>query len=224
MDTEVQNILREIRERVRAGAPAGEASPQLELVQPASAPFEMRESSSKLAQAASHLATVERARDQLPPLTSKRSGLLARLELWFKRQARRATRWYAWEQVNFNEAVSHALGDLVDAFAAYERETAKLHEQTSSLQQLKPQLDSRFARLEARLALLEERASGDQMGDASLSEIRAEIEGLRRLLDERISQARQEQCHRIAELRDEQRVSFKQLALEIRETQSRRRE
>ena len=60
----------------------------------------------------SYLTTTARAWDRLPPLVSNRSGLIARVELWLKRQLKRATHWYTWEQVNFNAAVHHALRDL----------------------------------------------------------------------------------------------------------------
>jgi predicted transcriptional regulator len=79
----------------------------------------------------------ESTRDCLPPLTTYRSGLLARLELWIKRQLKRSTHWYMYEQVNFNSAVHASLVDVLNVLSRYEQQIASI--------------DSRMAQLEARL-------------------------------------------------------------------------
>ena len=78
-----------------------------------------------------YLTTTARAWDRLPPLVSKRSGGLARLELWVKRRFKQATRWYSWEQINFNAAVHHALRDTLDALLDLERQLAELRRRWS---------------------------------------------------------------------------------------------
>jgi hypothetical protein len=118
----------------------------------------------------------------VPPLVSNRSGSIARVELWFKRQLKRATHWFTWEQVNFNAAVHQALRELLPVMAAHEHE----------LQILKAQ----FAAAETKLTELEAVSGGTQ----------TRVEGLTNELSERD-----------AHLRDEQRVCFKQLALETSE-------
>jgi hypothetical protein len=128
-ETEVESILREIRERVaqqRAASPTavvnGNGAGNAELASPAN-----NESlAENLALINSHLTTTGRAWDRLPPLVSNRSGTAARLELWLKRQFKRATRWYSWEQVNFNAAVHQALRDLLPLLSALQNEIVRL--------------------------------------------------------------------------------------------------
>src|SRR6185503_12796690 len=128
-DTEVENILREIRERVYAEQEAL-APARLNGANGSDSSSENGQmESGEVARLESYLTTTARAWDRLPPLVSNRSGTTARLELWFKRHLKRATRWYAWEQVNFNAAVHHALRDMVDLFSAYEKKLADQRQQ-----------------------------------------------------------------------------------------------
>ena len=185
-DTEVEQTLREIRERVRAEAQAralarpahGGGDGALSAAEP---------SADARARLQANLATLERTYDKLPPMTSYRSGFAARVELWVKRQLRRATRWFTWEQVNFNAAVLASLRDTLDALASYEQSLLRLRAETD-------------ARLDALRATLEE-GSAPPFG-----ELRAEVE-----------RTRDEGRERAAHLAEEQRVSFKQLSLEAAE-------
>jgi hypothetical protein len=72
---------------------------------------------------------------------SNRQGWKAQVELWFKRQIKRATWWYVWEQVNFNAATNDALRALMTALARQkERELelcARLDELQAGIQSLK---------------------------------------------------------------------------------------
>src|SRR5687767_6384898 len=124
VEREVEDTLREIRERVlaesaRAGA---ESQPTLRAQEAAThaaggAPqltHADARTGESLARLGANLSTTERAWSRLPPLMSNRRGAAARLELWIKRQIKRATHWFTWEQVNFNSAVHHALGDMRD--------------------------------------------------------------------------------------------------------------
>lgn len=122
-DREVEDTLREIRERVLAESArtSAESQPTVRMQAAAThagngteheAHANGRES---LARLGANLATTERAWSRLPPLMSNRRGWTARLELWVKRQIKRAAHWFTWEQVNFNSAVHHALGDVRDA-------------------------------------------------------------------------------------------------------------
>ena len=213
-ETEVEIILREIRERVlsqqAAAAPArvtggnegngaSDSMPQLARAEDAKAV-----TSENLALINSYLTTTARAWDRLPPLVSNRSGLAARLELWVKRHFKRATRWYSWEQVNFNAAVHHALRDILPVLAAYDRE----------LGQLRTKLE---AELEQRIAL--ERSQRAEL-KADIEAIRAIVETERQAtnqLEARIADLVNELRERDEHLLGEQRVSFKQLALESSE-------
>ena len=144
-EPEVESILREIRERVlsqqRSGHDAAasartttgnhangasESGPAGQLTRQGAPQTVVSES---LALIDSYLTTTARAWDRLPPLVSNRRGAAATFELWIKQHLKRATRWYAWEQVNFNAAVHHALRDMLQVLAAYERELVTMHTQ-----------------------------------------------------------------------------------------------
>lgn len=126
-DEEVERILSEIRERVRSEPPvtafhvgtsatgngSGDGAVARELDSGAA--------TTDVALIGSYLTTTARAWDRLPPLISNRSGMLARLELQVKRRLKTATRWFTWEQVNFNAAVHHALRDMAQALLDYGR-------------------------------------------------------------------------------------------------------
>lgn len=170
VDIEVANILREIRERVRAERAAqrdGNSSQVSRVIQEESAAAQ----SLSLRDLQEQLDVMERARASLPPLTSKRSGWLSRLELWFKRSVGRALHWFTFEQINFNMAAHQALSDVADALRDYQQ----------SLDELRAELSKTPVRPE-------------------------QFEARANALEERINQ-----------LAEEQRVCFKQLALEIRE-------
>ena len=257
VDQEVENTLREIRERVLAeAARGGPAEP------PAAQPDGLtadgaeaapvvqangRASGEALARLQANLATTERAWSRLPPLVSYRRGPVARLELWVKRQIKRAAHWFTWEQVNFNSAVHHALGDAREALSAHEqrlsaheRALADLAALRASFQQLRSEADAerarlsemqaRFPELQARLAAAESRLDGE------LAQLRhalaAAVEGLRAdgralaegLRDEQRAQVQARAAEILGEMREradrlleEQRVCFKQLSLEAGE-------
>jgi hypothetical protein len=213
-ETEVEIILREIRERVlsqqAAAAPArvtggnegngaSDSIPQIAPAEDAKAV-----TSENLALINSYLTTTGRAWDRLPPLVSNRSGLAARLELWVKRHFKRATRWYSWEQVNFNAAVHHAIRDMLPVLTAYERELGQLR-----------------TKLEAEV----ERRT--EMERVQLTELKADIQAIRAVVEterQATGQLNASLANLVNELRereghllDEQRVSFKQLALESSE-------
>jgi hypothetical protein len=192
-DMEVESILREIRDRVlsqqRAGHDAAAAHTAIgnegngasdSWLAPQDDPKTV--TAKNLALINSYLTTTARAWDRLPPVVSNRSGLAARLELWVKRHLKRATRWYAWEQVNFNAAVHHALRDILPVLAAYEQELRNLRAHRTETEALRAATDGQRIQSEARITDL-------------VNELRER--------DER--------------LQGEQRVSFKQLALETSE-------
>ena len=112
-DSEVESVLGEIRQQLRAAAGAG--GPQ--------SPDRRRQA---LAQLEADLAVTGRAWSRLPPVVSDRRGAAGRLEIWVKRQLRRATNWLTWEQVNFNAAVNDALRLTHGLMAEREAEHAEL--------------------------------------------------------------------------------------------------
>jgi len=188
-ETEVESILREIRERVllqqrstpghpeiaNGGNGAGES-------RIAHYGDNQRLTAENLALINSYLTTTARAWDRLPPLVSNRSGFVARLELWLKRRLRAGTRWFTWEQVNFNAAVHHVLRDMLQVLTTHELELRELRAQA-----------------------------------AQIEEIRLAMETQRIQVDSRLAEFAGELRERIERLEGEQRVSFKQLALETSE-------
>lgn len=215
-ETEVESILREIRERVvaqqrtardvpprSANGDNGSREPvALEQVSPDDKLF-----AENLALLNSYLTTTARAWDRLPPLVSNRSGSSARLELWLKRQLKRMTHWFTWEQVNFNSAVNHVLRDLLQVLSAQQQELVALRElrerianleknQLAQVSELRTEIDAQRSELQAQLTTLASQRSGTEIRLAGLTN---------------------ELRERDAVLRDEQRVCFKQLALETSE-------
>ncbi|MDQ1640015.1 MAG: hypothetical protein QOF62_3354 [Pyrinomonadaceae bacterium] len=245
-ETEVASILREIRERVITQQRSAQdvttaaniaANGDSRVAESPIAASGNRESTAKnLALINSYLTTTARAWDRLPPVVSNRSGFVATLELWCKRQMKRATRWYAWEQVNFNAAVHHALRDLLPVLAAYEYELEKLRAETTAahdaqrieleqnqnaLAGLRAELaalGAELAALSAELAALRaeqahRRAETVATLQAQSDLTRAQNAGVEAQLRDLIDELRA----RDEILRAEQRVCFKQLSLQTGE-------
>lgn len=99
----------------------------------------------------SALEVTESTRDRLPPLTTYRSGLLARLELWIKRQLKRSTHWYMYEQINFNSAVHASLTDILNVLSRYEQQMTSIE---SEMAQLKARLNELSKTQQDRIDLL----------------------------------------------------------------------
>jgi len=196
-DTEVENILREIRERVYAEQEAAAAAHSAGDNCATTQQNRELDPAGSLPRLESYLTTTARAWDRLPPLVSNRSGTTARIELWLKRYFKRATRWYAWEQINFNAAVHHALSDMVQLLSANQETIQNLREQlrVESENRRADSADQRLA-IDAESAAIESRAV---VVDDHLAAIVNEL---------RVTTAR---------LQEEQRVSYKQLALETSE-------
>jgi len=223
MVNDVESILNEIRERVRAdhdpgGVPVTAGHSEPAQASPAHANAENGNSESLIRMSA-HLTTTSRAWDRLPPMYSNRKGGPARLELWIKARLKSLSRWFTWEQVNFNSAVHHALAETLHALAAHEQELARiraelLKENENSreklalnqreLTALRAGIESLTAEIRKRNADLEARAS--ESAAALRKEIDTKLDGLSSELRE------SDQL-----LREEQRVCFKQLSLEASE-------
>ena len=195
VEEEVESVLREIRERVRAQAPP----PVPEYVPDSQQSLLDREDSTDapplasatdaLARLELNLATAERTWNRLPPLVSNRHGWVARVELRIKLYLKRATHWYTWEQVNFNSAVKDALRETAAALAIHDQHLMKMREEINALRLLKIKFESYRAKLESRLAALE---ISQQESTTNAQE-------------------------RITQMLDEQRICFKQLSLETSE-------
>jgi hypothetical protein len=236
VDQEIEDTLREIRERVLAesaqalpaGPPASQPDgPAAAVAAPSPSPqVNGRAAGDALSRLHANLSTTERAWSRLPPLVSYRRGLLARFELWVKLQIKRAAHWFTWEQVNFNSAVHHALGDAREALAAHEQSLARTQTEIAALraafEQFRSESDSereRVSELQARLAAAEARFDGEI--DQLRADGRALAEGLRdeqrAHIQARAAEILNEMRERADRLLEEQRVCFKQLSLEAGE-------
>ena len=252
-DLEVENTLREIRERVLAGTPRRAPETNGVAATPASNGAEAvavnghaGPAGEALARMDANLATTARAWSRLPPLLSYRRGAAARFEIWVKRLVKRAAHWFTWEQVNFNAAVHHALGDARAALAAQEQalaahDKALARVQTEILTSLRAEAEAdraRVAELQARVAEAQARfeSGGAQLRQAfaaglerlaesqraSAAELREEqgtrVESLHAETNARAAELHAEMRERVDGLLEEQRVCFKQLSLEAGET------
>jgi len=146
---------------------------------------------------------------------SDRHGAAARLELWLKSRFKSLTRWFTWEQVNFNAAVHHALRDTIEALSDYQRALEILRAQILAesearrveLEKHQTETDMLRAESEARRIQLENHQTETKA-------LRALIEVQRIQGEARLSELVAELRERDDRLQDEQRVCFKQLSLE----------
>ena len=212
VDEDVESVLNEIRERVRAQpvprqthvsrSPAGNGVGDLtaELAErPDITPAETR------SLIASYLTTTARAWDRLPPIVSNRSAAFARIELAIKKYFKRATRWFTWEQVNFNAAVHHALRDMLRTLSASEQDAVRIREDLAGLRSdLKQQGE------ETRTATEVANRAAQNAIDAAARIVTP--------IAKQLAELAKELRERDELLQDEQRVCFKQLALEATET------
>lgn len=223
-DLEVENTLREIRERVLADAQrrapvsnGSAAANGAEAVPVANGGAGT--ATEALARMDANLATTARAWSRLPPLLSYRRGAAARFEIWVKRLVKRAAHWFTWEQVNFNSAAHNALADARAALDAHGRALSSLREEfREALEGLRAEAESGAARaseLEARVSSAESRL------DSRLAELQGALaSGLDNLRGEQRARAdglRNELRDRADGLLEEQRVCFRQLSLEASE-------
>jgi hypothetical protein len=192
---EVEETLREIRERVRSESHALARAPNDGTAAGNGATTATRdETGEAFARMEANLATAERTRSRLPPLQSNRTGFVAGVELWVKRKIKRALHWFTWEQVNFNAAATHALSDALAALRAHEERLAEMR--------------AELARLAGMQARLEELTRAQ-------SELESRVESR---VEPRLEQLREEGRERVEHLLEEQRVCYRQLSLEASES------
>ena len=253
MVDEVEDILNEIRERVRAEQEnvSGSLVVQEETVKDSPADPAAKsesENTESLNRLSAHLTTTARAWDRLPPMFSNRKGGAARVELWIKARLKSMSRWFTWEQVNFNSAVHHALSETLNALSAYEQSLARMRaelnketearreqferssreltalragieSQAAEIRKRAANLEARSAAIEARSASIEARAAETAAGMAAeINAARVEMHEARTELTSRLGELAAELRESDEQLREEQRVCFKQLSLEASES------
>src|SRR6185436_19580754 len=140
-DIKVEDLVRSIREQARESA-----------AQQSGLSTSMPDTSARaLARLETSLTVTGRTQNQLPPVTTYRSGLLSRLELWIKRLLKRATHWYTWEQVNFNSSVESSLKNTLAVLQTHDQRLASVQAALDASLSAKANLESQVAGLETRL-------------------------------------------------------------------------
>ena len=203
MVNEVESILREIREQVRA------EEEQRALITP---------TGNGLGPQANGHHVTGRAWDRLPPVFSKRRGTAARLELWIKAKMKSITRWFTWEQLNFNSAVHHALGETLEILKVQtdnlKRMRAELARKSEELETLSARFDSRInlqiAEIRTLTTRLDAQCREAAEAGAAMEQSQAEIRSRLAEVDARLTEI-------LDQWRDEQRVCFDQLSLRTTE-------
>ena len=240
VDQEVEEILKQIRDAVRAEEQ--QINRERFGLKPQNGDLT---SPSQPSSTYPNISTMARAWDRLPPVISNRQGALASLELWLKRVLKRGSRWFTWEQINFNAAVHHTFREMVGTLAIYEAQIANLKielgEMNARLLQLQEQQTTFQSELEpykAETKTLSRSTTDLTKALAELKErvvLRTQLAELERRWDflakekEVLVRERNELQTRTTEsllafkelnemTLDEQRVSFKQIALQINET------
>ena len=249
IDEEVETVLREIRERVisqpiaeptaSGASPGANGNQNSQLVATAETSARSSEATARLK---AHLTTTARAWDRLPPVFSNRRGTAARIEVWIKARIKVFSRWFTWEQVNFNAAVHHALGETLKALTEHAAEHAAQQDAANrsqlaanealrvEIEALRDEIDTLRAQLQAEAAARKIDLQNQQSETNALrAEIRGEMESVRIQSEDRGTELRDrieaELAKLLTELRErqdrlenEQRVCFKQLSLETNET------
>jgi hypothetical protein len=193
IDEEVESVLREIRERVRsatvkhprrADRSSSNGNGDGEALITATSESETSLRSDALPRLDAYRTTTARAWDRLPPVVSNRSGFMARLELWLKAKSKSLTRWFTWEQTNFNAAVHHAIGDTVQALkdheVAMEEQRAELRRLQNELAEMRDALEKEtVARTEQIDAIHAENEKQQTETDSLRSDFRRETDAQR---------------------------------------------
>jgi len=221
---DVEAILKEIRNRVVSEDRAPEVSSGSE---PWNGSAPQSNQSESLARVSAHLAVTTRAWDRLPPVFTNRHGTFARLELWLKRMSKPLTRWFTWEQINFNRSIKDALSDVVDILKADAQELATLRAQLAHAANERREVEMRLNAILTRVTEIGEIVTGlgsrfesqhsqlAHLVNDLAAQLRAEDQQIKtqqnRDIDKRLSDL-------AAELKDEQRVCFRQLSLEATES------
>jgi len=222
MVNEVESILNEIRERVRTEEKEREAAVAVATQngndsKPAISPTAPAIATESLARLEAHLTTTSRAWDRLPPLFSNRSGIAARFELWIKARMKSLSRWFTWEQINFNSAAHHGLSDALEALRVHEEHLIKMQEE---LNQTKEALRSESNQTREALSQTTEalRAESRQTTEALRAESRQTTEALRVESRQTTETLQTELAHTTESLREERNQTNEALASELRQT------
>jgi len=220
MVNEVESILNEIRERVRAEEKQREAVVATQNgndSNPAISPTAPTIATESLARLEAHLTTTSRAWNRLPPMFSNRSGAAARFELWIKARMKSLSRWFTWEQINFNSAAHHGLSDALEALRAHEQQLISMQ---AELNQTKEALRAEADQTKQALSQTTEalRAESHQTTESLRAESRQRTEALQAELAQTRQALKADLGHTTEALRRESSQTNEALASELRLT------
>ncbi len=226
MVNEVESILNEIRERVRADENQREAASALTIrnghgLDSSPSPSTIATGPESLARLEAHLTTTSRAWDRLPPVFSNRSGMAARLELWLKARLKSLSRWFTWEQINFNSAVHHGLSDALEGLRAHEQQLIRMQtelNQTKEALRVELNQTTEILRSESRQTTEILRSESRQNTEALRSESRQNTEALRSESRQTTEALQADLAHTAEALRGESSQTNEALASELRQT------
>jgi len=226
MVNEVESILNEIRERVRADENQREAASALTIrnghgLDSSPSPSTIATGPESLARLEAHLTTTSRAWDRLPPVFSNRSGMAARLELWLKARLKSLSRWFTWEQINFNSAVHHGLSDALEGLRAHEQQLIRMQtelNQTKEALRVELNQTTEILRSESRQTTEILRSESRQNTEALRSELRQTTEALRSESRQTTEALQADLAHTAEALRGESSQTNEALASELRQT------
>ena len=232
VDQEVVDILAEIKQRVVSTKSSEQSA------QPSTSGIQ----SNVPVRPANHdyasLTVLARSWDRLPPLVTNRTGATAKLDLWIKAKMKTAFRWFTWEQVNFNAATHQTFKELIESLAAQQQQLVSIQNELVSYEQRLHQFHQRLVDqiddLDQRLRVAREQneqvnsSLNTQMGTlralqaSQQAEVNAKVETLAGQVKTKANQEAdivRELRERHEQILDEHRVSFKQLSLELIESQ-----
>jgi len=226
MVNEVESILNEIRERVRADENQREAASALTIrnghgLDSSPSPSTIATGPESLARLEAHLTTTSRAWDRLPPVFSNRSGMAARLELWLKARLKSLSRWFTWEQINFNSAVHHGLSDALEGLRAHEQQLIRMQtelKQTKEALRVELNQTTEILRSESRQTTEALRSESRQNTETLRSESRQTTEALRSESRQTTEALQADLAHTAEALRGESSQTNEALASELRQT------
>src|SRR5437660_2828968 len=226
MVNEVESILNEIRERVRADENQREAGSALTIrnghgLDSSPSPSTISTGPESLARLEAHLTTTSRAWDRLPPVFSNRSGMAARLELWLKARLKSLSRWVTWEQINFNSAVHHGLSDALEGLRADEQQLIRMQtelNQTKEALRVELNQTTEILRSESRQTTEILRSESRQTTEVLRSESRQNTEALRSESRQTTEALQADLAHTAEALRGESSQTNEALASELRQT------
>src|SRR2546421_12645340 len=220
---DVETILNQIRERVVSEENAHVSGTSVSTTTSSSdGSGSLSNQTEVLARVSEYLTVTGRAWNRLPPIFTNRRGPLGRIELWIKNTCKPLTRWFTWEQVNFNRVVHDALSDVTRILMAEAQELAALRAQlTNEMRREFLALRSDFNGQAAELRAVN---SNHAEYEARLKETDAALARISNMLGEFADETRTGRSQLAgkidelaAALREEQRVCFRQLSLEASE-------